>query len=354
MAYFLEPLIRSHGRRHFEIFAYSNSMKEDKVTARLRGEFDHWRNIKLLNDDQAADMIEADAIDILVDLAGHAGHMRLLLFARKPAPIQVTWLGYPATTGMSAMDYRITDALAEPPGMTEHLNTETLWRLPNLFCCYQPHENSPAVIGHPPFEDNGYITFGCFNNFTKVTDPVLATWARILEGVPQSHLLLEIGGLESTQYRAEVRDRLQRLGLPLDRVILEPRKGSNQFVLYNRIDIALDPFPCVGGTTSMDTLWMGVPFVTLAGDHFASRMGVTILTNAGIPELIASNVDEYVSLGTSLGLDQDRLRALRAGLRDRVAKSPLMDQTAFACNMEAAYRGMWRRWCNEQAGLRGS
>jgi protein O-GlcNAc transferase len=343
--YFFESLLRLHDRQKFEIFAYSGVNHEDAVTARLKQKFDHWRNILTLNDDEAADLIETDEIDILVDLAGHTGGSRLPVFARKPAPVQVTWLGYPATTGMKAIDYRITDVHAEPPGMTEHLNAETLWRLPEIFCCYQAHENGPNVIDHPPFDDNGYITFGCFNNFTKVTDVVMETWARILAQVPESRLLLEIRGLDSPQFRAVTESRMRNSGLPLDRIILEPRKKANQFVLSNRIDLALDPFPCNGGTTSMDTLWMGVPFVTLAGEHFVSRMGVTILTNAGMPELIAKNTDEYVELAVKLGLDRDRLRGLRHNLRQKVAASPLMNQVTFARNMEAAYREMWRKWC---------
>jgi predicted O-linked N-acetylglucosamine transferase (SPINDLY family) len=347
VSYFLEPLVKAHDRANFELFAYSNSHLEDNVTARLKQSFDHWRDIRTLNDDETADLIEADKIDILVDAAGHTAGNRLLVFARKPAPVQVSWIGYPASTGMRAIDYRITDIHAEPPGMTENLNTEKLWRLPRFFCCYGAHENSPAVIDHPPFEDNGCITFGCFNNFSRVTDPVLAAWARIMEKAPDSRLLLEIRGIESPQFRAGVQERLQRAGISLSRVILEQRKRSNQFVLYNKIDIALDPFPCVGGTTSMDTLWMGVPLVTLAGRHFLSRIGMTALTNAGLPELIASDADQYIEIASALAQDKERLRALRHGLRDKVARSPLMDQAGFARDMETAYREMWRRWCAE-------
>ncbi|MGH6742302.1 MAG: hypothetical protein ACREDY_25290, partial [Bradyrhizobium sp.] len=343
--YFFEPLLRLHDRSRFEVFGYYNALYEDGVTKRLRQSFDHWRNITSLSDDKAADMIEADKIDILIDLAGHTGYNRLLTFARKPAPVQVTWLGYPATTGVKAIDYRISDPYTEPPGMTEHLNVETLWRLPEFFCCYQADAKNPAVIDHPPSGDNGYITFGCFNNFAKVTDPVLAAWARIMERVPDSRLLLEIVGLEAQQFRAAVEERLQRLGLPLERVILEARRKSNQFVLYNKIDIALDPFPCVGGTTSMDTVWMGVPFVTLAGRHFLSRVGVTVLSNAGMPELITNTVDDYVDLAVRLATDRDWLRRLRHNMRDRVVNSPLMNQEVFARAMEDAYRGMWCKWC---------
>ena len=343
--YFFEPLLKAHDRDQFEVFAYSNTSKEDQVTERLKKEFDHWHNICYVKNDDAADLIEKDKIDILVDLTGHTADNRLLVFARKPAPVQVTWLGYPATTGMKAMDYRITDPYAEPPGMTEHWNTETLWRLPSIFCCYQPHPNSPAVIDHPPFEDNGHITFGCFNNFSKVSDPALTLWARIMQQVPQSRLLLEIFGIDDPKFRTETEARLLRLGLPLDRVDLELRKPANQFVLYNKIDIALDPFPCVGGTTSMDTMWMGVPLVTLAGEHFLSRMGVTILNNVGLPELVAETSEDYVRISTDLALDKDRLRLTRHDLRTKAAASPLMNQQGFVHDMEQAYRGMWKTYC---------
>ena len=343
VTFFLAPVYNCD-KENFEIYAYSRTEKEDHMTEHVKQFFDHWRDIKYLSDEKTADLIEKDKIDILVDLAGHTGNNNLLMFARKPAPIQVSWLGYPATTGMKSIDYRITDPYAEPPGMTEHLNVEELWRLPDIFCAYRAHPNSPAVIDHPPFEDNGYITFGCFNNFTKVTDPVLQTWARILEHVPNSRLLLEISGIGNEKTKSETIARLVKQGLPLERLILEQRSTLNQYVLYNKIDIALDPFPCNGGTTSMDTLWMGVPLVTLAGRHFVSRMGVTIMTNAGLPELIAQNIDDYIKIAADLANDRDKLKKLRDGLRDKVAASPVMDQKRFARNMETAYREMWKKW----------
>lgn len=344
--YFFEPLLRAHDRERFELFAYSQTRKIDFVTDRLKPRFDHWREIWDMPDAALADLIEADGIDILVDLTGHTAYNRLLVFARKPAPIQVTWLGFPATTGVKAIDYRITDHYAEPEGMTEHLNAEKLWRLPTIFACFGSYDKNPAVIDHAPFEDNGYITFGCFNYFAKVTDPVLQTWGRIMAQVPDSRLLLEINGITSPVFRPQVEKRLHNAGIPLDRVIFEPRKAANQYVLYNRLDIALDPFPCAGGTTSFDTMWMGVPLVTLAGKHFVSRMGVTINTNVGMPELVAQNTDEYVRIASELALDRTRLKTLRHNMRDRVQKSPLMDNAAFARNMEAAYREMWREWCH--------
>jgi protein O-GlcNAc transferase len=347
--FFFEPLLTNHDRNNFEIFAYSNNVSDDSITARLKEKFDHWRTITTMTDDQAANAIENDQIDILIDLTGHTANNRLPVFARKPAPIQATWLGYPATTGLTSIDYKITDRLAEPEGMTEHLNTEKLWRLPDFFCCYRPHVARPEAIDHPPFEDNGYITFGCFNNFVKVTDPVLEAWARIMENIPDARLMLEIHMIDNPELHEDVEKRMTRFGIPMDRVILEPRKPSNQYTLYNKIDIALDPFPCVGGTTSMDTLWMGVPLITLAGRHFTSRMGVSILTNAGLPELIAHNTDEYVKMATDLALDHDRLRRIRHNLRDRVEASPLMNQEAFTRNMEKAYRQMWEIWCKKKS-----
>ena len=343
--YFVESLFRNHNRDHFQIYAYSNTHVNNVIMDRIKFCVDVWRDIRKFDAAAIHDLIVEDQIDILVDLSGHTGHNNLKVFAYKPAPVQVTWLGFPATTGMETIDYRITDTFAEPPGMTEHLSIEKLWRLPHIFCCYMPHEYSPNVVEKVPFEDNGYITFGCFNNFMKVRDPVLATWKKILDQVPNSCLLLEVQGINHPKFRDAVLERLKQQGIPTEQVILEPRSNANQFVLYNKIDIALDPFPCVGGTTSFDTLWMGVPFVTLAGKQFVSRMGVTILNNAGLPELIAQNTDEYIAIAVAIATDQARLRELRRGLRDRFSRSPAMDQELFARDMEEAYRGMWQEYC---------
>lgn len=343
--YFLDPLLKNHDREKFEVYAYSSTQYFNPVMEVMKTHVDVWRDIFGLSDDKACDLIREDKIDILIDVAGHTGNNNLKIFARKPAPIQVTWLGYPATTGMDTIDYKITDPYVEPIGMCEYLNTEKLWRLPNIFCCYQSHENSPDVIDHPPFEDNGYITFGCFNNFIKVRDPVMAAWGKMLKQVSNSRLILEINSAENHSYFQLIKERLERQGCPLDQITIMPRKRSNQFVLYNKIDISLDPFPTVGGTTSMDALWMGVPLITLAGAQFAARMGVTILKNAGLPELIAKDVDEYISLAVNLATDKERLKAIRHNLRDRFAASPAMDQKSFARDMDEAYRGMWLKYC---------
>jgi predicted O-linked N-acetylglucosamine transferase (SPINDLY family) len=301
--YYFEPLLQHHEHGNFEFFAYANMNAEDQITARLKGGFDHWRNIRALSDDAACDRIEADGIDILVDMSGHMALNRILIFARKPALVQATWLGFTTTTGVAAIDYRITDPHTDPPGMTEHYNTETLWRLPATFCVYQPRTDIAEPIDHPPRDDNGFSTFGCFNNFTKVNDRTLKRWAEILVRAPDARLLLEIVGIDSEEFRRETMARLVRLGLPLDRVILEPRRRSNQYVLYNKIDVALDPFPVNGCTTSLDGLWMGAPVITLAGEYYTARMGVTILNNIGLPELIAQDEAAYVDLAVKLATD---------------------------------------------------
>jgi protein O-GlcNAc transferase len=346
VAYFMEPILTGHDKTQFDVFCYYSHAQHDDVTERLMASVPHWINCNGWPDERLAEQIRNDGIDILIDLAGHTAYHRLLTFARKPAPVQVTYLGYPATTGLSTMDYRLTDIHTEPPGMTEQFSVEQLWRLPETFCCYRAGDNSPAVIDHPPFEDNGYVTFGCFNNFTKVTDQVIALWARVLNNVPLSRLMLEIRGLEDAAFHHAVQLRFERLGIPAERLILIPRKKENQFVLYNRIDLALDPFPCVGGTTSLDSLWMGVPFVTLAGRWFGARIGVTVLANAGLHELIATTEEEYLALAVALACDTDRLKTIRSGLRDRIKNSPLMDASRFTGHLEQAYRGMWQRWCS--------
>ena len=345
-------MIARHDRERFEVFGYYSHNIEDEVTARFRRYCDHWRNVDKLADDRVADLIREDGIDILVDLAGHTGRNRLPVFARKPAPVQVTWLGHPNTTGMKAMDYRITDAFAEPEGMTEHLNAETLWRLPEIFCCYTPCASKPERLGSAELEpkptpalDKGYVTFGSFNNIAKLSPPVVALWARVLHAVPGSRLMLEAHMLDKPLMQDQIRSRFAAHGIGPERLILLPRKQEQQYVLYHEIDIALDPFPCVGGATSFDSLWMGVPLVTLAGRSFVSRMGVSLLSNLGLDELVAADEDAYVEIAAALAHDLERLKGIRQGMRKRMEASPLMDAERFARHMEAAYREMWRRWC---------
>jgi predicted O-linked N-acetylglucosamine transferase (SPINDLY family) len=314
---------------------------------RLKGAFDHWRDIRWLSDEAACDLIEADLIDILVDLSGHTGGHRLLVLARKPAPIQIGWIGYNGTSGMAAMDYRFVD-LAEPDG-AERFSTESLWRLPGIAATYQPNPACPTPPPAPPADAAGHVTFGCINNFSKVNDDVLSVWAELLRSVPDSRLILRIGGIENPIFRAETEARLERLGLPPARVTLERRVNENQYDIYGQIDIALDPFPYNGVTTTMDALWMGVPVVALEGSHVAARMGLAILTNAGLPDLVAPSREEYIALARDLALDRDRLRTLRHDLRGRVARSPLVDHAALAGHVGDAFRGMWRSWVAQNA-----
>lgn len=348
VAYFVEPLWQNLDRKQFHLVAYYNQATRDPVTDRMEALADEWRPVIGLNDDQLAEQIRKDRIDILVDLAGHTAGNRLLAFARKPAPVQLTWLGYPSTTGLRAMDWLLTDASLDPPGMTEHLLVEKPWRMKDVFCVYRPHDGSPEPIGRLPADDNGYITFGCFNNFAKVTPQVIALWCQILVQVPTARLLLEANALEDPSFAADVRGRFAAGGVDPARLELLGRRPEHQYHLYNRIDIALDPFPCNGGTTTFDTLWMGVPLVSLEGGHMMARMGGDLLRHAGLGELAVGSEAAYAETAIALANDLPRLRSMRDGLRDRVRQSPLMDAPLFARNFEAAMRGMWQEWCQRQ------
>lgn len=353
VAYFVEPVFARHDRSRFEVHCYYNHSESDEYTKRIESAADRWVNCSAMDDDTFCRHVREDGIDILVDLSGHTARNRLLAFARRPAAIQVAWLGYPFSTGLSAMDYRITDAYAEPPGQTEHFNRERLWRLPGAFCCYSVPGTSPHAATCPPLDSNGHITFGCFNSFLKVSDPTLAAWAAIMKRVPNSRLLLEVLGIEEPVLKNEILERLRAAGLPADRLDLEPRTPTNQFTLYNRVDISLDPFPLSGGTTSLDALWMGVPLVTLAGDHFGSRLGVSFLSQLDLADLVAESVDRYVDLAVQLASDRGRLQSLRRDLRRRMECSPLMDAEAFTRNLEAAFSQMWSTR-HDRAGARRS
>ncbi|MDH2311365.1 tetratricopeptide repeat protein [Methylobacterium brachiatum] len=345
---FFEPYLRAIDRDSMSVLAYMTHASEDAFSRRLKPLFDGWHNLANLDDDEAADRIEADAIDILVDLSGHSAGNRLLVFARKPAPVQVTWIGHPGTTGLAAIDYRLTDAITDPPGLAEPLHAERLWRLPRVTATYAGVDNLPPVRERAPFEDEGHITFGCFNRLTKVCDAVLSTWASILDAVPQSRLFMVVGDIGTPEVREAVEARLTTAGLPLDRVIFQPRVNTGYHELYHRVDIALDPYPYNGGTTSYDTLSMGVPFVTLRGGHAAARTGVSVLTAMDLPELIADSEADYVAIARDLAHDRDRLRTVRAGLRERFYASPLMDHAGLAADVDAAFRAMWRNWLAEE------
>ncbi len=340
---FLEPFLQHLDRGQFEPRAYMTQAAEDAVSARLRTLFDGWHNIAGLDDDEAADLIEGEGIDILLDLAGHSAGHRLLVFARKPAPVQITWIGHPATTGLRAIDYRLTDEYLDVTGVTESLHTEALWRLPGVAGTYAAHDTIPAVRAHPPFEDNGFVTFGVMNRFEKIGDNALAAWAEILRALPDARLFMVVADVETAAIRAQVEARLSMAGIPLDRVRLHPRVNA-YFELYYEFDIGLDPFPYNGGTTSFDTLSMGVPYIALRGGHAAARVGASILQVLGLEELAAETPADYAARAIALARDPDRLRAIRSDLRERIFSSPLMDQTRFAGEVGDAFRAMWQRW----------
>jgi predicted O-linked N-acetylglucosamine transferase (SPINDLY family) len=262
--------------------------------------------------------------------------------------VQVTWLGYPNTTGLDTIDYRLTDALADPPGASEEWHSEHLVRLPRSGWCYRPSEHSPPVSA-PPHEAKGHITFGCFNSMPKLNEPLLELWAKILLAVPASRLLLKNKALSSPSVRRRVQAVLDKAGVNperMDAVAYVPDKAEH-LVCYGRVDIALDTFPYHGTTTTCEALWMGVPVVTLAGQTHASRVGVSLLSNVWHPEWIADSPEDYVRIAVELTGDLPRLAALRATLRARMEASPLMDAPAFARDIEAAYRTMWRTWCEQ-------
>lgn len=348
VAHFIDPVLACHDTGEVEIYCYSNVAKPDEITRSLQSHPVQWRDIHGVSDESAEDLIRADAIDILVDLAGHSANARLQLFARKPAPVQVSWLGYLATTGLATMDYRVVDSHTAPPGLCEPYYTETIVRLPDTFVCYRPPTEAPEV-GPLPALDAGYITFGSFNNFAKVTRDVMLLWARVLCAVPDSRLLLKADGLNDVSVRQQTMEIFAQHGVDPQRLVLLGRDATVEahFSRYNQVDIGLDPFPCNGGTTSCDSLWMGVPVICLAGDSFISRMGVSMLMNVGISGLIAGTEDDYIRIAGDLAGDLGRLRELRGGLREKMRSSPLMDAPRFTRNMEHAYRDMWERWCSQ-------
>jgi predicted O-linked N-acetylglucosamine transferase (SPINDLY family) len=341
-SFFTVPLLASHDHQDFEIYCYSDVLQSDSMTTRLRSYADVWRDITGLNDDRVAELIRQDGIDVLVDLTMHMARNRLLVFARKPAPVQACWLAYQGTTGLSTMDYRITDPHIDPPGLFDPYYAEESIRLPDAFWCYDPLDSETRVAGLP-VRENGQITFGCLNNFCKVNASVLKLWARVLRAVDRSRLLILSG---EGSHRQEAAELLESEGVPRDRVSFVGRIPRIRYLeLYHGIDIGLDTFPYTGQTTSLDAFWMGVPVVTIVGQTAASRAGRSLLVNLGLPELIAETPEEFVSIAADLAHDLPRLADLRATLRDRLRASPLMDAPRFARNMEAAYREMWRKWC---------
>ena len=353
VSYFIESLLAAHDRNAVEVFCYAEVARPDEVTERLRALADGWHWTLGMSDEALAERIREDGIDILIDLAGHTASNRLLTFAQRPAPVQATWLGYPNTTGLTAMDYRLTDAIVDPEGAADAVHSETLVRLPKSFLCYVPPTDAPEIADLPAAE-NGHITFGSFNNLAKVTPDVVEVWATILHQTPGSRILLKSRLFAQHELRKRYKDMFVANGVDIERVQLVPgiSSVSGHLSAYAGVDIGLDPFPYNGTTTTCEALWMGVPMIALCGDRHAARVGLGLLTSMGMPELAAETKEAYVKTAVDLAGDLDRLLALRRNLRTRMRNSPLCDAKAFTHDMEAAYRDMWRRWCARSLELR--
>jgi protein O-GlcNAc transferase len=339
---FLVPLLKHHDQSAFEIFLYSSVPNPDEATTWYRdfagGRF---RDIRHLDDFAAAELVRSDQVDILVDLALHSSWNRLRLFACRPAPVQISWLGYMGTTGLDSMDYRITDPYLDPPGTDLGVYSETCLHLPETVWCYAPLCDEPLVNPLPALEA-GAVTFGCQNSFRKLHPGVFALWARVLRRVPDSRLFIHV----EEHAQEGVRQVFAREGVDPERLEFGGRVSRSEYLRrYQRIDIGLDTFPFGGGTTTLDAAWMGVPVVTLSGPTAQQRAGSCIAMNLGLPELVANSEDAFVDAAESLASDLARLSTLRAQLRPRLETSALADAPRFARHLEAAFRAAWGRYC---------
>lgn len=340
--YFIAPVLPHHDRDSFEIFAYSTNKYSDDYTKRIEASVDHWCVCHDLTDDQLAERIRADGIDILVDLSGHTAHHRLLVFARKPAPVQATWIGYPGSTGLTSIDYRITDPWQDPPGLAERFHSEKVVRLPGGMA-FSSEPDAPPVNPLPALS-SGNVVLACLNNLSKVNEAVIALWSKILAAVPQAQLLL--GNVKDGPVKNRIITSFARHGVAAERLILSPRVSLLDYLaLHQRIDLALDPFPYNGGTTTMHALWMGVPVVTLEGDHAVSRLSAAHLSRVGLPQFISHTEEEYLQCVFQAVHDLPALDRIRQSLRQRMTTGEC-DPAVITRHLEAAYRAMWRNWCD--------
>jgi protein O-GlcNAc transferase len=348
---FLMPLLERHDRSSHEIYCYAISDASDGVTKQIVERCDVWRGVHSMPRLEIARLIHSDEIDVLVDLAGHSSIPSFNIFARAPAPVQAAWLGYLCTTGLTRIQYRISDAYADPPA-SDRLHTETLVRLPRAQWCYRPFASvEPAA--QPPCVRNGFITFGSFNYAAKLSRSARRLWAQILKRVPGSRLLA--AGVPEGPARETILRDFAGDGVDAGRVSFEPRTSLESYLArIGDVDIALDPMPYSGGTTTCDCLWMGVPVLTLPGDRPVSRSAGSILTAVGLADWIAASPEDYVRRAAEAAASPETLVRLRGELRGRMRASPLMDEAGFARDMEAAYRRMWRAWCDGEARARST
>jgi protein O-GlcNAc transferase len=350
VSFFFEPLLAHHDGGAIAAYCYAEVENPDFVTAALQQVGGIWRNTHGLDDAALRAQLRADEIDIAIDLAGHTGHSRLNAFAVKPAPVTATWLGYAATTGLPTVDWRITDARADPPGQ-EQFHVERLMRLPDSFLCYRFYGAVVPPLTPPPVLARGNITFGSFNNPLKLSPPAIAAWARILDAVPAARLVLKSLLFVEPSRRTYFLERFAAHGIAADRLELrEPQPDMTDHLnSYAEIDIALDPFPYNGTTTTCEAMWMGVPMISLIGDRHAGRVGFDLLSQVGLAELAAPDIDRYVAKAVSLASDAPRLIQLRQELRERMRLSTLCDAPRFARAFEVGLRAMWRQWCASDA-----
>ena len=349
VSYFAAPVFQAFDRERFDVVAYAHVTKPDHVTAHLRELVSEWHEITFLSDQKLAEKIRDDRIDVLVDLGGYTADTRLLALTGRPAPVQISYLGYPNTTGLPQVDYRITDGLADPDD-ADDFYTETLIRLPRSFLCYAIPSHAPPV-GPPPFERNGHVTFGSFNNLNKVNRKVVVLWSQVLHAVPGSRLLLKAHSASDAFTQNHLRGVFAEMGIDQERIEFVEFKTAptEHLAVYNEVDVALDTFPYHGTTTTCEALWMGVPVITLIGDRHAARVGASLLGSIGFTAGITTSPDEYVTTARLMAEHPDLIRAARAALRADVARSPLCDMNDHARALEEAYRAVWRLWCEDQS-----
>ncbi|MEW6562864.1 MAG: tetratricopeptide repeat protein [Pseudomonadota bacterium] len=350
--YFFEPILSHHDRGQFELYGYYNNSIYDAATQNVEQSLDAFVRCDLMTDQQLAERIRSDKIDILVDLSGHTKGNRLPMFGLKPAPVQVTWLGYAGTTGLEAMDYRLTDAGMDPVGLTDPYHTEQLVRLPASSIFTWNDAGVPDVAPSPVMSGNPF-TFGCLSNLAKLNDDVVRTWAEILVRAPESRLML--GGIDTDKTREMLVKRFTEAGVPVQRLILKDRCDlQSYYALHHQIDVALDPFPYNGGTTSCHAIWMGVPVLTLAGETTAARVGATLLQRFRLNDFIAESREDYIARAVAWAKSPDRLASIRETMRDRIRSDQTADPVSFTRVVEAAYREMWRNWCANKASVPGA
>lgn len=351
-AYWIEPLLAGMHQGNCDVVCYSNSFKVDAVTERLKGYADQWVECAALDDKALVERIAADGVDILVDLSSHTEGHRLLVFACQAAPIQVSWFGFPVSTGLQAMQYRFTDAVMDPPGQSEAFHSESLVRFTRFYAAYRP-DPLCGEVGEGPVVRNGFVTFASFNTLSKITPAMLAQWATILSRVPNARLLLQAAGLENPDLAATVANAFSARGIDPHRLTLRGWAGLEQYMrLGHEADIALDPYPFNGGVTTCHALWMGLPVVSLAGETAASRVGASILAGMGLHACVASDMDGYVAQAVALAQNTEALGVLRASLRTRMASAGLLDGRGLAAEAQDAFRAMWRTWCVTRQGPR--